>query len=343
MTINYLVRGVQFFKDGVLIGIPVYFMIVILLYVLKVRRGFSRKCVSEMLFCIYGITLLKITGIFELTYSLSGILNYNLMPFIGSSIIPVLLNFLLFLPYGLLLPLVFESCKWNWKKVVFFCGLTSSIIEILQLFGGRYAEIDDILINTLGAFSGYIIYSCIHERKKNYKKAIMSFIFLCFAITISFVGIYCVGNNEKELPDGLAAVENNITGINVYHNREKRMIEVYSDVYSCFEAQISNCGGHLLKTESISEDMIWNNDCFIEIIYDSPQRISFANSDIFCIENADRILYNADQNILYWGNTSYQSCLDYKKMDEELQVHKEEILETYEELPALIISCFEQQ
>ena len=88
--------------------------------------------------------------------------------------------------------------------------------------------------------------------------------------------------------------------------------------------------------------MIWNNDCFIEIIYSSPQNINFENADYFSIENADRILYNANQNILYWGNSGYQSCMDYTEMSEELQAHKEEILKQYEQLPGLIISYFEQ-
>jgi len=85
----------------------------------------------------------------------------------------------------------------------------------------------------------------------------------------------------------------------------------------------------------------WNKaDCFIEIIYDSPQTIAFENAQNFSIENADRILYNADKNILYWGNSGYQSCLDYTKLDEDLHAHKEEILDGYKQLPTLIDSCF---
>ena len=57
---------------------------------------------------------------------------------------------------------------------------------------------------------------------------------------------------------------------------------------------------------------------------------------------ADRLLYNADQNILYWGNSGYQNCLNYTKMDGDLQAHKEEILREYRELPALIRDCFRQ-
>lgn len=337
---NYIMNGIQTFKGAILIGVPVYIIILVLLYLFKVRRNISWKCIFEMIFCIYVITLLKTTGIFTLTYNLDGRYNYNLIPFVGSSIVPVLLNFVLFIPYGLLLPLIFRSCKGNWKKVVIICGLSSLTIELLQLFGGRYAEIDDFLFNTFGAFSGYIIYTCVDERKKNRKKAVVSIVSLCAALIICFTGIYALGDNEKQLPDGLSAVENNIAEINVYSGGEKRTLD-NTYVYNVFAIQISNCGGHLLEIQNASESDVWNEtDCFIEIIYDSPQTIAFENAENFYIENADRVLYNADKNILYWGNSSYQNCLDYKKLDEDLQAHKEEILDGYKQLPTLIDGCF---
>lgn len=340
---NYFVTGVQTVKGAILIGVPIYITIIVLLFLFKIRRSISWRCVFEMLLSIYFVFLLKTTGIFTLTYHLDGIFSYNLVPFVGSSIVPVFLNFVLFIPYGLLLPLVFRSCRGNWKKVVSICGLTSLTIEVLQLFGGRYAEIDDVFINTLGAFSGYMIYTCTNEWKNHRKKAVVSMVSLCMAIFICFTGIYAVGDHEKPLPDGLSAVENSIAEFNVYSGMEKRSMDVNSDVYNVFTSQISNCGGHLLEVRNVSESEIWNEtDCFIEIVYDSPQNIEFENAENFSIENADRILYNADQNILYWGNSGYQSCLDFAKMNEELQTHKEEILKGYEELPMLIKSYFEQ-
>lgn len=341
MLTNYLITGAQYLKAGFLIGIPVYLIVALLRYALKKRKSISWNCVFEMMFCIYSITLLKITGVFTLTYNINGMFSYNLIPFVGSSIVPVFLNFLLFLPYGFLLPLVFRSCRWNWKKIIMTGGFTSCIIELLQMFGGRYAEIDDLLMNTFGAFSGFLLYSCICERKKNRKKAITSVALLCLSLILCFVGIYCIGNNEKPLPDGLEAVENYIAEVHVYFHGEKQTIEADFEAYLCFANQLSNCGGHLLETETISENRIWNNDCFIEIIYDSPQHIRFENADYFTIENADRLLYNADQNTLYWGNSEYQNCLDYTKMGEALQAHQEEILEQYKRLPVLISRCFE--
>lgn len=171
----------------------------------------------------------------------------------------------------------------------------------------------------------------------------ISIISLCAALALCFIGIYAVGDNEKQLPDGLSAAEGNIAEINVYSGGEKRSISVDSYIYRTFASQLSNCGSHLLETGEASGDEIRNDaDCFIEILYTSAQTITFENAENFSIENADRLLYNADRNILYWGSSDYQNCLNYTKLDESLQAHKSEILKQYEELPALIRDCLDQ-
>ena len=99
----------------------------------------------------------------------------------------------------------------------------------------------------------------------------------------------------------------------------------------------------LLQVRFLIAAVIWNDtDCFIEIIYTADQTIKFENAENFSIECADRLLYNADKNVLYWGEAGYQNCLDYTKMNEEMQAHKEEILKGYEELSTSIRDCFNQ-
>ena len=175
---------------------------------------------------------------------------------------------------------------------------------------------------------------CRHKREKGEsQKSVRSIASLCLALTLCFIGIYAVGNNKKPLPDGLSAVESNIVEIHVYSHGEQRSVDVDSYIYRTFASQIANCGGHLLEIQKPSESGVWNDsDCFIEIIYASAQTIRFENAEDFSIENADRLLYIAGQNILYWGDSGYQNCLDYTKTDGELQAHKEEILMEYREL-----------
>lgn len=60
-------------------------------------------------------------------------------------------NIFVFVPYGFLLPYLWR-CSTG--KTVLYGALLSLTIEILQLFLPRITDIDDLLLNTLGAFLG---------------------------------------------------------------------------------------------------------------------------------------------------------------------------------------------
>lgn len=339
---NDVMREFWDLKPAVVVGVVIYAVFLFAMYTLKKRRGISWRYLAELAFCVYGASLLKLTGIFSMPYSLAGIKSYNLVPFIDSTFVPVLLNFLLFLPYGFLLPLVFPSRKWTWKKLLCIGAGTSLCIEVLQFFGGRYAEIDDVLLNTLGALSGYFIYTCIVLFRKNRKKAVFSFASLTAALAVCFCGIYLVGDREEQLPDGLSAVESSISEIRIYAKGDRQAIPPESDLYNRFAAQLSNCAGHLLEANSVSGGgMINDSDCFIEVKFDAPQTISFSNAAGFVISDADRLLYNADRNILYWGKSGYRFCVDYAKLDTDLKEHEADIFAQYQVLREMIAQAFE--
>ncbi|MCM3733049.1 VanZ family protein [Fictibacillus nanhaiensis] len=67
-------------------------------------------------------------------------------------------NIILFLPLGLLLPLIFRV--FNSWRIMFVVGFgTSFLIEVLQYeYAKRIFDIDDILLNGLGAITGLFIY-----------------------------------------------------------------------------------------------------------------------------------------------------------------------------------------
>ena len=86
-----------------------------------------------------------------------------------SSMLEFLFNALLFIPIGFLINCIFKKFKPG-KTVLI--GMTSSlIIEIIQ-FALRLGEFetDDIISNTLGAFSGSLIYLLIVCLKNKNKK-----------------------------------------------------------------------------------------------------------------------------------------------------------------------------
>ena len=66
-------------------------------------------------------------------------------------------NILVFMPLGILVPLLFPK-TWSFKRIVLTGFLTSLLFEIIQLFAimGCF-DVDDILLNTIGTALGYLV------------------------------------------------------------------------------------------------------------------------------------------------------------------------------------------
>ena len=74
----------------------------------------------------------------------------------------------MFIPLGILLPLVFENKKWNFKSVLYVAFVMTFAIETSQLFTGRISDINDIISNTMGGLVGYSIYMLINKNYTEY-------------------------------------------------------------------------------------------------------------------------------------------------------------------------------
>ena len=71
-------------------------------------------------------------------------------------------NIALFLPLGILLPLLFDRFR-SLRRVILLAAFLSLSIETIQFFSAffgnfRSVDIDDVLLNTLGACVGYAIW-----------------------------------------------------------------------------------------------------------------------------------------------------------------------------------------
>ena len=67
-------------------------------------------------------------------------------------------NFLMLLPLGIFLPLLYKRCT-SFLSVVLICFFISCCIEFLQLVTSyRSTDIDDVMLNTMGAILGFILY-----------------------------------------------------------------------------------------------------------------------------------------------------------------------------------------
>ena len=83
----------------------------------------------------------------------------NLIPFSDPDYSPVgyTLNVIMLMPFGFLLPTLFRDKRKLWKTAL-SGALFSVLIECSQLLNYRSTDVDDVILNTLGAGIGYFIY-----------------------------------------------------------------------------------------------------------------------------------------------------------------------------------------
>ena len=128
----------------------------------KLRRGW--RIVGLLMLTEHIFLLLGSTVFFrKVSDAISG---FNFQPFWSyvaiqrgrdDLITENVMNTIVFVPVGLLLGIAFRSI--NWRQILHSGFIVSVIIEILQLLLKRgFAEIDDVIHNTLGCMIGYGIY-----------------------------------------------------------------------------------------------------------------------------------------------------------------------------------------
>ena len=102
----------------------------------------------------------------------------NLIPFVylldyeneAHMIFNVFGNILMFVPTGILLPVLYKRLD-TFFKVAGTGFLMSLTIEILQLpFADRTSDVDDLILNTTGAAVGYGLYRLYHRIKRKYRE-----------------------------------------------------------------------------------------------------------------------------------------------------------------------------
>ncbi|MGM0339557.1 VanZ family protein [Candidatus Enterococcus murrayae] len=128
----------------------------------KEETIFISSMVWRWVFLLYLYLVINVTGV----GTLEDILSYpdltrpeeiNLSSFqTGVGMLNVL-NIIMFTPLGFLLPLIWKQCRRLGFVVLLGCEF-SLMIEFLQLFNRRATDIDDLLMNTLGAFIGFFLW-----------------------------------------------------------------------------------------------------------------------------------------------------------------------------------------
>lgn len=83
--------------------------------------------------------------------------NFNFIPFAVNGVSTNVLNVIMFVPFGFMLPIMWNEFE-SFKKTVEAGFLFSLFIEITQMFNFRATDVDDLMMNTLGTVIGFGIY-----------------------------------------------------------------------------------------------------------------------------------------------------------------------------------------
>lgn len=85
----------------------------------------------------------------------------NLVPFKDGLEISAILNIIFFMPFGFLLPTLWRKFR-SFLPTLWYGLIFSLIIELSQLFVPyRATDINDLIMNTLGAVLGWIVFSLL--------------------------------------------------------------------------------------------------------------------------------------------------------------------------------------
>lgn len=81
-------------------------------------------------------------------------------------------NIIMFMPLGIFLPMADKRFE-NYKRIFVFAAAGSMLIELAQYLSRyinnyRQVDIDDVILNTLGAILGYYIYKSWMTRKQSF-------------------------------------------------------------------------------------------------------------------------------------------------------------------------------
>ncbi|CEK29703.1 conjugative transposon antibiotic resistance protein [[Clostridium] sordellii] len=162
-------RTLDLTKEGALLILVIYFLILIRLTIFK----FSIIMISSPLNS-YQYTFLGVDGIiniipFKETVNIlrDGIHNNRIIK-------GIILNVIYFIPLGFLLPLLFKKIN-SFLKIILISTITSSLIEIIQLFTiFSVSNIDDVIFNIIGSAIGLICFKLFEKivKKLNIEQVI---------------------------------------------------------------------------------------------------------------------------------------------------------------------------
>ncbi|GAA0730230.1 VanZ family protein [Clostridium malenominatum] len=178
MLYSYLQVGKLAFLYSIRVSIIIFIMFTSIKFLVKRKLEFKPiNIVCEFAWVLTVIVILNITGImgpmrgdFGTTSIFNGNVQLRFKLFEEGLSTVSLLNMTLFIPFGFFSPIVFKKLGDKWSYGILIGLVFSVIIEFIQTFIGRFVQLDDVLMNTIGTFIGYEIWFWLSKLIKSQKK-----------------------------------------------------------------------------------------------------------------------------------------------------------------------------
>lgn len=259
----------------------------IILSVFVIKRN-RRLWFTAILFNLYFIALVIITT--SDNPNSSGVISslserIELVPLIGiinaikynisQTYIQFFLNIVMFIPLGVLLPVLYKKIRSYWKIALlsFLFSLGIELIQWLWIGSNRIFEIDDILCNTVGALVGYSIWKlCICIKKSDCRK-VSNFIvpvFLCLAFVLLGLRPCMVFDSDMLMTESYMRVPSQIISSDDIEHEDVAEMEIYNvseDSGTYLFTVVEELG--LFELEKISnadQQYVQPTDMFVSVI-----------------------------------------------------------------------------
>ena len=131
------------------------------------KTGSRKRFLLISLFTLYLCKMFDVVGIPAAQY-IRWDPAVNLIPFGDEKnfrfFLQIGLNAVMFMPFGFMLPLLWSKCR-RWYRTTLVGFFTSLTIEAVQMFCSRATDVDDLMMNTLGACLGYVLSWALFRKK----------------------------------------------------------------------------------------------------------------------------------------------------------------------------------
>ncbi len=157
--------------------IPFVFILLIFAICNKFIFHNIKHTVLYLVFAFYLMAVMSLVGLPTIRMKID--LNINLIPFCDmvSDMTNAVLNVILFIPMGVLLPILWGKCR-RLANTALICLCATLVIEFLQIFTFRITDINDVITNFFGGLIGY---------------------FAAKLITVNFSRLICIHTKSYEM------------------------------------------------------------------------------------------------------------------------------------------------